>query len=289
MRLILWRVLEVSCERVGRDLQAWTDFSRLFLLSRCARLLERPQWWTAVFHYLIRDPATGELRKKVANRNQDWPTNLNESFHVYGLDWTAGQFIWTIDEVVMWRYNYSRLFTDPNNINVFDDGYYYIILDVAVGGRMFGIGYDKLPPYGELCEDANIFSATQIDWVRVYQEIGKNNYTFGPGPSIVAGSQIGIAEEGATCPFDGCIGSTWNNRVDRILGTTRTEAAAPTTKATTQKTTKARPTSTADAYEGVGVDTVSTTPRPSGAGLSAVMPALAVALALVAGVFVSFA
>ncbi len=74
--------------------------------------------------------------------------------------------IWTIDEVVMWRLDYGRLFSNPNNINMFDDAMYYILLDVAVGGRMFGIGYgNRRPPYEELCADKDVFSPTEVSVV----------------------------------------------------------------------------------------------------------------------------
>ncbi|KAI9008671.1 concanavalin A-like lectin/glucanase domain-containing protein [Hyaloraphidium curvatum] len=243
---------------------------------------KRPQWWTAVIHYLVRDPATGEVRDRVRNENADWSSNLNDSFHVYGLDWTDGFLVWSIDETVMWRLNYGRLFSDPNNINVFDDGLYYILLDVAVGGRMFGIGYgNRRPPYDELCADKDIFSPTQIDWVRLYQETGKHNYSFfQPGPDIVRGSSHpqGINPAGATCPFDGCVGSSWNDRVASIEAATRTPTAVPTTRPAAAATSGAAAATSAPA------EPPANTSRPSGAaGLAA--SAAAVLLALVAGLF----
>ncbi|KAI9029314.1 concanavalin A-like lectin/glucanase domain-containing protein [Hyaloraphidium curvatum] len=233
---------------------------------------KRPQWWTAVIHYLTKDPATGAIDDKVRNENADWQGgNLNDSFHVYGLDWTYDGFmVWTIDEVVMWRLNYGRLMSDPNNINVFDDGFFYILLDVAVGGRMFGIGYgNKRPPYEELCADGNTFTPTIIDWVRVYQETGKNNFTTGTGPDTIRGAAVpgsAASTVQAACPFDGCVGTTWNQRVDDII-------AAST-----------RPTSTGGATAPTG--SPATSSRPSGAASTAASVFVAV-FALVAGLFVT--
>ncbi|KAI9005148.1 concanavalin A-like lectin/glucanase domain-containing protein [Hyaloraphidium curvatum] len=256
---------------------------------------KRPQWWTAVIHYLTKDAATGELKDKVRNSNDDWTNNLNDSFHVYGLDWSDGLMVWTVDETVMWKVDYAKLFSDPSNVNVFDDGYFYIILDVAVGGRMFGIGYGaKKPPYDELCADANTFTPTIVDYVRLYQLSDRVNYTTGAGPDLVKGSSVpGSAVpdgQGAACPFDGCVGSSWNQRVNSILGisgdetTTTTTTRSTSSRTTTSKTKTSKTSSTTLAVESTGaVLQVVTTSRPSGARGASVPGWIAGAGALMLG------
>lgn len=230
----------------------------------------------------MKDPVTGNLTDKVKNENADFPGEglLNETYHVYGLDWTAGKFKWTIDEIEMWTLDYGKLMTDPNNVNVFDDGYFHIILDVAIGGRMFGIGYgNNKPSYEELCADGNSFTATQIDYVRVYQEIGKHNFRVSADSDVtVKGSAAGIAKEGANCPFDGCVGTTWNQRVDEISGVSgaTTTAAAPAASTAAG----AKPTGSAAAV-------ATTTVKPSGASGQTISMVLASALMVIAGFFAS--
>ena len=42
-----------------------------------------PSWWSAVVHYQVKDPATGELKDKVKNNNKYYTENLNDTYHVY--------------------------------------------------------------------------------------------------------------------------------------------------------------------------------------------------------------
>lgn len=124
--------------------------------------------------------------------------------------------------------------------------------------------------------------------MRVYQESGKQNYRFfSDTPDLVAGSSAGIATQGATCPFDGCIGSSWNDRVAQISGKPVT-TAAKLTVATPATTSTKKTTSKSTAISSAAQLAMSTV-KPSGASGSAstVFAVAAAALSAVSAVFVA--
>jgi beta-glucanase (GH16 family) len=92
-------------------------------------------WWSAVIHYPSTTQKDGD---KTKYRNDNIGINMNESFNVFGLDWDEETFSWSVNEKVLWTFNYKRLDQEEGARNPFNDGGFHLLLDVAVGGRMFG-------------------------------------------------------------------------------------------------------------------------------------------------------
>jgi len=81
-------------------------------------------------------------------------SDVSTEFHVYSLEWSADEMIFSVDDVVHYRYNPATKNSDtwPYNKDQF------IILNVAMGG---GFGGTINPNF--------VQSSMEIDYVRVYQ------------------------------------------------------------------------------------------------------------------------
>jgi beta-glucanase (GH16 family) len=83
-------------------------------------------------------------------------TSLGGAFHTYGLIWSPGKLIWTLDGVPYATATPASLPTGATW--VFDGHPFHIILDLAVGGYLG-------PP-----ASTTVFPATiRVAWVRVYR------------------------------------------------------------------------------------------------------------------------
>lgn len=112
-----------------------------------------------------------------------WPNNTNsggeyefpkgssfEEFHTYTLEWLPGEIRWSVDgkefakKASWWSSNGKP--TKAADINKWPapfDQPFYIVMNVAVGGRFVGGGPDK----------TTVFPATmEVDWVRAYEKPG---------------------------------------------------------------------------------------------------------------------
>ena len=87
-----------------------------------------------------------------------------DSWHVYGLEWTADYIAWFIDDEEVFRVNSSVWWTEAvskeeNSAAPFDLDF-YIILNLAVGGNYDG----GVRPSSDFSQ-----ASMKIDYVRVYQ------------------------------------------------------------------------------------------------------------------------
>ncbi len=79
--------------------------------------------------------------------------DVSTAFHVYGLEWTSSEMIFTVDNIEHYRYNPSN-----KNSNTWPfDAKQFIILNVAMGSS-----YQTIDP-------DFVSSTMEIDYVRVYQ------------------------------------------------------------------------------------------------------------------------
>jgi beta-glucanase (GH16 family) len=79
-----------------------------------------------------------------------------DSFHVYGLEWTANQVVWSVDSVAYFTY------TDPGyGFNAWPyNSNFFLILNIAIGGNWGG----------QQGVDNSIFPQQMlVDYVRIYQ------------------------------------------------------------------------------------------------------------------------
>jgi hypothetical protein len=107
---------------------------------------------------------------------------------------------------------------------------FYFIIDVAVGGKMFGDGNRlplftrEWPDYNEVGRNASQWRSATVDWIRVYQPEDAIDFKIGQGnaSSIIPGSL------GARCPFGGCVGQGWEEWVKDVEASKPTVVAAGT-------------------------------------------------------------
>ena len=120
--------------------------------------------------------AKGRLNNKVnttIHYGGSWPNNQyatyeytmsssTESWHTYAVDWRAGYIAWYVDGTEVYRLTNDKYYSesDPNNPSAPFDKPFYILLNLAVGGK-----YDN---YVEPTSD--FMQATMyVDYVRVYE------------------------------------------------------------------------------------------------------------------------
>ncbi|KAI9007813.1 concanavalin A-like lectin/glucanase domain-containing protein [Hyaloraphidium curvatum] len=196
-----------------------TDFGEIDIQEGMGKW---PAFWSCVVHY-PRLNATGGLIDGKRYKNYNHTSNLNGGFFVYGLDWNASHLIWTIDEKVMYQWNYAK-YLNEDEMRPFQDGF-HINLDTKVGGRMFGPGYGRTKPtYEELGFDADTWTATEIDYVRLYQPVDRHSFIIGPGPAVLNASGSAFVAN-ATCLYGGCVGTNWDEWVEGWTRKMRYQAA----------------------------------------------------------------
>jgi beta-glucanase (GH16 family) len=117
-------------------------------------------------------------------------------FHVYALEWSPGEIRWLVDGVAYqtqrawWSSSITNGMAGAKPQSASDlnpwpapfDQAFYLIMNLAVGGRFLGDPDDSTPFPGEM----------QVDYVRVYRRTG------GPGPVRPRGS--GALPEGVVLP-----------------------------------------------------------------------------------------
>ena len=88
------------------------------------------------------------------NKGSQTLTDVSTEFHVYTLEWSADEMIFSVDDVVHYRYNPT-----PKNSETWPyDNDQFIILNVAMGGS-----------FGGTIDPNFVQSSMEIDYVRVYQ------------------------------------------------------------------------------------------------------------------------
>jgi hypothetical protein len=88
-------------------------------------------------------------------------TNFASGYHLYAIDWSPGKIVFSIDNVVTKTYTPSSLSAvgAPTSDWPFDNGNFYIILNLAVGGSYTG---NATP------NPANFPQSMYVDYVHVY-------------------------------------------------------------------------------------------------------------------------
>ncbi len=81
---------------------------------------------------------------------------LTDDFHLYAIDWTAGQIQWSVDNQAYQTFTPTNL---PGGANWVFNKPFFIILNLAVGGNYVG------PPNGSTVFPQNLL----VDYVRVYR------------------------------------------------------------------------------------------------------------------------
>jgi beta-glucanase (GH16 family) len=106
-----------------------------------------------ILHASVHGP--GYSGGNAVTRSYTYPgSGLNDDFHVYAIEWDATTIRWYLDDTLIKTVTTGSL---PGPW-VFDQAF-FIILNVAVGGRFVG------PPDG-----STVFPQTMlVDWVRVYR------------------------------------------------------------------------------------------------------------------------
>jgi len=185
-----------------------------------------PVWWSAVAHYEQNDG-----KKKAKARHYDTNYDFGAEYHVFGLDWDDKILRWTVDEKEMFKvlvhslaltnqqWDHREIETKLNGFNPYDKNPFYFIIDVAVGGKMFGDG-NKLPlfsrtwpDYEEVGRNASQWRSATVDWIRVYQPENATDFKIGNGNA----SEILPGSLGARCPFGGCVGQGWDEWVKDVV------------------------------------------------------------------------
>jgi beta-glucanase (GH16 family) len=83
------------------------------------------------------------------------PTQLQNNFHIYRIDWDPTLIKWYIDDIFIGQFNHLNLGAG----NPFDKAH-FLLLNIAIEGRYYFSG---------TANPANYPQVMQIDWVRVYQ------------------------------------------------------------------------------------------------------------------------
>jgi beta-glucanase (GH16 family) len=86
--------------------------------------------------------------------------NTVTNFHVYALEWTTNRLIWSVDDVA-YKTNNGSWWSDGGSYPAPFDQYFYILVNLAVGGN-----------YGGDPDGSTVFPGEmQVDYVRVYDPV----------------------------------------------------------------------------------------------------------------------
>jgi beta-glucanase (GH16 family) len=107
------------------------------------------------FHGSIHGPEPGQPHGYALNVGKRSPVSLARGFHVYGVDWSPGQLVFTLDGRAFGKLTPASL--SRGEQWVFDQPF-YLLLDLAVGGTGPGS-----PGPG-----TRFPARMVVDWVRVY-------------------------------------------------------------------------------------------------------------------------
>ena len=96
--------------------------------------------------------------------------NFQSGFHVYVLEWTCQKLSFFVDGQLIFERLVSAAPTMLAGKNAFTPGFlkYYMILNVAVGGDMFGA--NDVPTNSQLQADSATWTQMEVDYVRVYAD-----------------------------------------------------------------------------------------------------------------------
>ena len=120
-------------------------------------IMEVPGHEPAKLHGTLHGPgysADKGISKSTTLRNA---AKLSDGYHVYAVDWTPGRIAWSLDGVEYHVVTPEKL---PSGANwVFDDGPFFILLNLAVGGHW--------PGYPDAT--TQFPQELRVDYVRVYK------------------------------------------------------------------------------------------------------------------------
>ncbi len=109
--------------------------------------------------------------------------NFQTDFHVYALEWTCNTLSVYIDDALIIQTPVSDAPFMKDNMGAFTQDWlqYYLIMNVAIGGSMFGP--DDIPSKPKLQSDSKDWGQMEIDYVRVY---GPNSVVCTPVPTATS-------------------------------------------------------------------------------------------------------
>lgn len=110
-------------------------------------------------------------------------SNLSQSFHIYGLEWSPDQLKFYLDGVNY--YNISQWFTPGHAKPAPFDQIFYLGFSLAVGGYFPGSPPSTFPSTG---------ASLQVDWVRVYQNATHNATFVDSPPSSTSSTTFGVSQ-----------------------------------------------------------------------------------------------
>jgi beta-glucanase (GH16 family) len=89
-----------------------------------------------------------------------YPAKLSQDYHYYEVEWNATSVISRFDGV-----QFNQMNLTSSEVSELRDNYYYIILNLAVGGNFF---------YPALTNEADVTAVfpqkMYVDWIRIYQK-----------------------------------------------------------------------------------------------------------------------
>lgn len=88
------------------------------------------------------------------NKGSQFLSDVSTAFHIYKVEWTSEEMVFSVDDIEHYRYNPSN----KNSSTWPYDANQYLILNVAMGGS-----------FGGLIGSNFIESTMEIDYIRVYQ------------------------------------------------------------------------------------------------------------------------
>jgi beta-glucanase (GH16 family) len=110
----------------------------------------------AVTYGTIHGPTTADAAFAYGGTNTLASGDLSDDFHVYAVEWSENQILFSIDGQTYFTAAPSGL--DAGQEWVWNNGPFYLLLDLAIGGDWPGNPTNGIPEPSELL----------VDWVRVY-------------------------------------------------------------------------------------------------------------------------
>ena len=155
--------------------------------------------------------------------------NLEKDFHIFAMNWTSTTVTFSVDGVKTLVSNFDKapsFIKDGTNVFNSTDYFYYLILNVAVGGNMFG----TLSNTTNVTADGANWSPYIVDYVRVYSVDGMLETV--PTTTVPVSSTTTSKAASATSPSKS-VTMTTNNMMSATTPATSTIGVSSTSVSTT--------------------------------------------------------